>query len=495
MIPSDLGSAFSFDAIPIAVLVFELDGMVVAANPAACRMIGHPAARIVGRPVRALAPSISERWPLMIAQLRTTGESVDQVAYQPPDGPIRYLKLVLSLAPGQSPERIRGFAFDVTVHELAEQAARARAAVEDKQASRQRLESLGQLAGGIAHDFNNLLVGVLAEASAAREDRNLAEATRESLRRIEASARRMAQLTRQLLAYSGRAQFVTAPIAADDLVGELREHLASVVPPGIELAIDLAGSPAVVEADAGLLRQVVLNLATNAAEAARQRIAIETRRVSRDGLPWWQLELSDDGPGIESATLARIFEPFFTTKPGHHGLGLSAVYGIVRRLNGDVEVDSVPGHGARFRIHLPVLADTAAAPRHAVDANLPGKKLTGIRALVADDEPSVRVTVRRLLERRGAVVVMTADGPEAEDQLRDATFDLVVSDVSMPGSSGYDVLAVARALHPNTRVILMSGYTERPPAGAEHEPDAFLEKPFTAKALDVAIDEVLKGNR
>jgi CheY-like chemotaxis protein len=336
---------------------------------------------------------------------------------------------------------------------------------------------------------------VLAEASAAREDRTLGEPAREALRRIEAAARRMAQLTRQLLAYSGRGHFTTVAIEPDELVGELHDQLVRIA--GGQLAISPGAGGVVVEADAGLLRQVVVNLVRNAADAGGKRIAITTRAFQRDGTPFWQLEVSDDGAGIEPTALAHIFEPFFSTKPGHHGLGLSAVHGIVRRLGGDVEVDTHVGQGARFRVHLPVALGAEAVPRAQVaEQSTPVARLVGVRVLVADDEPSVRATVRRLLERRGAIVVVAADGSEAEARLRDESFALVVTDVSMPGCDGYEVLAIARATQPGIGVILMSGYTEKLRGqGGEEEADAFIEKPFTAKTLDLSIDEVLKGKR
>jgi two-component system cell cycle sensor histidine kinase/response regulator CckA len=237
----------------------------------------------------------------------------------------------------------------------------------------------------------------------------------------------------------------------------------------------------------------VINLVANASDAAGRHVQVASRILSRGDATWWQLEVSDDGAGIDAATLARIFEPFFTTKRDRHGLGLSAVHGIVRRLGGDVEVDSKPGQGARFRVRLPIVPGVEPAPRTQADSGAPIRRLAGLRVLVADDEPSVRATVRRLLERRGATVVVAVDGLEAEARLRDERFDLVVLDVVMPGHSGYDVLAVARATQPALPVILMSGYTGRARGeGGEDEPDAFLEKPFTAKALDAAIDGVLR---
>jgi signal transduction histidine kinase len=479
-------SAIAFDSIPIAALVLRLDGTIVAANVAAGRLGGRGIAALVGRAMRDVAPAFFERWDHYVSALRAGQSCTGETTYDGPNGRL-HLEFQLALLEHEGEQFVQAYAMDIS-------AFRAAAESSGQLAAQQRLESLGLVAGGIAHDFNNLLVGVLAEASAAREDSKLSEPTREALRRIEAAARRMAQLTRQLLAYSGRGQVATGPVAVDELVGELREQLQRLVPPEVQLSLVPGAHGAVVEADPGLLRQVVCNLVSNAADAGGTKITVETKIVSRDTGPYWQLQVLDEGEGMDAATVTRIFEPFFSTKPGHHGLGLSAVHGIVRRLAGDIDVESRVHRGSRFRVHLPILLGAEPPRRTSTEAIVPISKLTGVRVLVADDEPSVRATVRRLLERRGAVVVVAADGLEAESRLREEQYQLVVSDVMMPGLTGYDVMITARATQSDARVVLMSGYTEKLRGqGGEDEPDAFIEKPFTAKTLDATIDEVLKG--
>ena len=302
----------------------------------------------------------------------------------------------------------------------------------------------------------------------------------------------MSQLTQQLLAYAGRGTFVTVRLDPDVVLGDMREQLARVVHAPARLEVTPGAGSVVVEADLGLLRQVVMNLVTSASDAAGQRVQVASRVVSHDNAAWWQLEVSDDGTGIEPVALARIFDPGVSTKGGR-GPGLSAAQGSVRGFGGEIEVDSQPGQGARVRLRLPIVPGAApVASRPKPETVAPAPRLAGLRLLVADDEPSVRATVRRLLERRGALVVAVADGLEAEIRLRDERFDLIVLDVTMPGRTGYDVLAFARVVHPGVPVLLMSGYAPQVRGlGAETAPDAFIEKPFTAKVLDAAIDEAL----
>ncbi len=480
-------SFVEFDRIPVIGMLLELDGTVVAANQAMCHLLAKPAEAIVGQKLDAFTRKGSA-----VHTQNQQSALVDELELDGPNG-MCTIEVVMSIIQAEGRDILQLFGIEVTARKLAEQAARARAESEQQTSARQRNDALGIVAGGIAHDFNNLLVGVLAEASAAREDASLSPQMVEALRRIESGARKMSQLTRSMLAYAGRGRVVNARIDPDELLREMHEPLRRLAHERRFTVSPSAGGCAI-DADANLLKQMLGNLVQNAVDAKGTRIEVSSCIVMRQNAAWWQLEVADDGEGIEPGALAHIFEPFYTTRAEQTGLGLSAVQGIVRRLGGDIEVDSRPHQGARFRVRLPVLAGVEAPARKSTTQHdIPVAKLAGLRVLIADDEPSVRTTVRRLLERRGANVELAVDGADAEQKL-DATFGLVVTDVSMPGRTGYDLLATVRRLHPHLPVILMSGFTEHARTGAE-EPDGFLEKPFTARALDALIDEVMRTRR
>jgi signal transduction histidine kinase/CheY-like chemotaxis protein len=462
-------AATGFESLPVAAFLVERTGVVVIANAAATRLVRSD---LVGAALEAVLPELVARWAGLVDTADARGQATALLRHG-----ARVLELVVGMA---SPDLASVIALDITQREVDTRAA--------------ALESLGVVAGGIAHDFNNLLVGVLAEASAARET-PVSAGTQEALRRIEGSARRMAQLARQLLAFAGRSELVKVALAPDAIVGELRDPLVRGVRTGVDLGVELTAANVVVDADAGMLRQIVFNLVANASDADSTRIDVRTA-VDRSS---WLLEVVDDGTGIPAAIAPRIFDPFFTTKPDRHGLGLSVVHGLVRRLGGDVEVESREGQGTLIRVRLPIVAGAARARLVSEPHGVPPLELAGVRVLVADDEPSVRASVRRLLERRGAIVTVATDGLDARARLDgakrapgdDDPFDLVIVDVRMPGYNGYDLLAFARQRLPGVPVVLMSGYTERIRGeGSEEEADAFLEKPFSAKTFDAAIDRV-----
>ena len=483
-----LPSAIAFETLPIAAVVLELDATIASVNAAGCRVLDRAPEAIAGRSAFTFVPALEALWPRLVATVTSSGQLSEELRLDTARG-LRVVQAIATVIAIDGRQCILGFAIDVTARRAASNTA-------EQQAAKHRLESIGLVAGGIAHDFNNLLVGVLAEASAAREDRSLPEPTRDALRRIESGAKRMAQLTRQLLAYAGRGRFVTGLVDPEALLVDLHDQLVRVVPSDAKLVLAPSAGMIAIEADPDLLRQVVVNLVTNAADALAgtgHRVTVASAIAIRAGAPWWQLEVIDDGVGIDAAILEKIFDPFFTTKLERHGLGLSAVQGIVRRLGGDLEVASVIGQGARFRVSLPIVPGAEAPRPRMASVVMPALVLAGVHVLVADDEPSVRATVRRLLERRGATVTAAADGVEAEAALRSERYGLVILDVSMPGRGGYEIVPIVRATQGGCPVVLMSGYTEHAHTPAE-EPDAFLEKPFTAKVLDATIDQVMSGS-
>jgi signal transduction histidine kinase/CheY-like chemotaxis protein len=468
-----------FDGLPVAAGVAELDGTLIAVNRAGTRLFARSTTELLGKKVWQLAPGVEHIWPDIVATLLRDGETRGEITIATPEGP-RDIQYIGALRSYETRTLIVGIAVDLHTP--------IRAANEADQLAKQRVEALGLVAGGIAHDFNNQLVAVLAEASAAREDPTLGDSARDAFRRVEAAANRMAQLTRQLLAYAGRGRIVTEVLDPDQLVSELREQLMRLVRADAQLDVSL-GAGVAVEADRSMLQQVIVNIVANASESLRAegRITITTR--VDDG--WWALDVADTGVGMEPKTIERIFDPFFTTKPAHHGLGLSAVSGIVRRLGGELNVESRPGGGSTFQIRLRAVPAIAVSRTRTASTGPRGARLVGARVLVADDEPSVRMTICRLLERRGATVIAAGDGAEAEARLREGAYTFVLLDVMMPKLTGYQLLPVVRSAQPSARVMLMSGYTEAARGAGGDEPDAFLEKPFTAGGLDHAVDRLL----
>ena len=479
--PGSLASIAHFDTLPVAAWVLDLDGTVVAANAAATRLAGSAH---LGTKVWAFVPDLEARWGEAVPALVNFGAFIAELEVQGPAGSRTvHFQAVLREHDGQ--RQVLVLATDLS-------ALRARSEEDRKRAVAERVESLGLVAGGIAHELNNQLVNVVAEAGNLREDDAVSAEFKDALGRVEVAAKRMARLTRQLLAYAGRGRFVTSLMEPDALLADKRALLESRLPQGAELEVVLEAGSVAVEADSALLRQVMRDLFENAVEAlggGSGKIALRTRIVVESDRRWWQLDLSDEGTGMDPATQARIFDPFFSTKPDRHGLGLSAALGIVRRLGGDIGVESAPGRGTTFRVRLPVAANAAPPRKRASTEHPPLHALAGLKILVADDEPSVRATVQRLLARRAAHAVVAADGAEAEQLLRTQQFDVVLLDVMMPRRTGYELVPVARETQPHAPVILMSGYSEQ--ASNVEPPDAFLEKPFNGQQLEETIHSAL----
>ncbi len=372
----------------------------------------------------------------------------------------------------------------------------------------QKLESLGVLAGGIAHDFNNILTAVLGNASLARHQLPRNSPATPQLQQIEEAARRAAELCAQMLAYAGKGNFVSHRFNLSDLVQETASLLEVSVNKSTRLHLTLAPALPAIFADATQLRQIVMNLVINAAEAIGERpgeIQLSTfmeqvstaqlsRAVQNPSLPgglYVGMEVRDNGNGMPPELIAQIFEPFFTTRFAGRGLGLAAVLGIVRSHHGALFVESGVGKGSTFRLLLPVAeAETPAtdhstlAPVRPAGNSLP--KLKGT-VLVVDDETFVREITGIALGKTGLKVLEAPDGLAAIKLLRAnrTQIDLVLLDLTMPILSGEETLRQIREIDGSKKVILMSGYSENDATKRclKQGAVAFVQKPFEVEHL------------
>jgi two-component system cell cycle sensor histidine kinase/response regulator CckA len=374
----------------------------------------------------------------------------------------------------------------------------------------QKLESLGILAGGIAHDFNNLLVAVLGHADLALTSVSPAISAYRHLEEIQTAARRARELTNQMLAYSGKGRFVVRRLRINDVITEMGQLLQASIPKKVQLRYELT-DPSSVDVDVAQVRQVVMNLVTNAAEAigdACGAITLATRSQHVDeaylrrtgvneALPEGEyvvIEVSDDGCGMDGATCDRVFEPFFTTKFQGRGLGLAAVLGIVRGHGGAIVVYSEPAKGSSFKVLLPAARGEAPAESRPTTAAATAAPLTGT-VLVVDDESVVREAASGMLEHLGFEVVVAADGAAALDLFRrqGERIRLVLLDMTMPRMDGEETFRELRRLAPNARVILASGYNEMDATSrfVGKGLAGFIQKPFTLAELEAKIRESL----
>ncbi len=340
----------------------------------------------------------------------------------------------------------------------------------------QKMEAVGQLAGGVAHDFNNLLTVIRGNAELLLlGGAQLSPEARECLNHVNGAVERAASLTRQLLLFSRKQVMETQPLELSSLVSNLTKMLKRVIREDIRLECQLSADLPCVQADPGMIEQVLMNLVVNARDAmpkgGQLEISTETVRLnappehSGPGGPaqdYVCMSVTDTGVGIPQEHLRRIFEPFFTTKaPGQGtGLGLATVYGIVKQHQGWVEVTSRVGQGTRFRIFLPAAGGAAASRGQAAESGVPGGTET---ILLVEDDYQVRVMTRRVLESLGYNVLEAAGATEAISiwDENSSKIELLLSDIVLPdGMSGRELANHLRHRRSGLRVVLMSGYSQ-----------------------------------
>jgi signal transduction histidine kinase len=389
---------------------------------------------------------------------------------------------------------------------------RERRTLEDQLRHAQKLESLGLLAGGVAHDFNNLLTGILGNASLVLDMMDPQPPVRGMLEDVIRASERAADLTRQLLAYAGKGKFVIEPVDVSMLVKDISELIRTSVPRTVELVLHLDAQLPAVEGDCSQIQQLVMNLILNAVEATGEKIG--TVRVSTrlrdvragDRLSQFhptppapgeyvEIEVTDDGCGMNDEVKGQIFDPFFTTKFTGRGLGLAAALGIVRGHKGSIRVDSVEHQGSTFTVLLPAIA-AVVSPTIERHNELGKRAAAGGVVLIVDDEEVVRRAARTALEHAGYSVFEAADGRDGADlfsRLHDR-LSAVLLDLTMPRMDGHEVWRYIRRLRPDMKVVISSGFEESD--ALKHfaqEPDLhFIQKPYTAGSLAAKIKSVLE---
>lgn len=369
------------------------------------------------------------------------------------------------------PVRAVGTCQDITDRKHAEEE---KSNLEAQLLQSQKMEAVGTLAGGIAHDFNNILHVIMGYGSLVMEKLGTDSPSRENMNQVLIAADRAADLTKKLLVFSRKQAVDVKPVQVNAVILVLEKMLVRIIRENIEFRLELTDKQLIVQADAGQIEQVLINLAANSRDAMKEggRLTIRTDLEEMDeeyvalygyGKPgkYALITVSDTGQGMDAETRKKIFEPFFITKGIGEGtgLGLSISYGIIKQHGGYINVYSEPGHGTAFKIYLP-LSEVAALPDLAAeepDAVKGGNETV----LIAEDDPSLRQLSRILLETYGYTVIIAGDGEEAITKFMDnrGHIGLVMLDVIMPKKSGKEVCVAIKRVNPEMKILFTSGYT------------------------------------
>ena len=497
-----------------AIFMVDPQGVVVSWNAGAERIQGYSAEEIIGKHFSLFYSKDEEstQWMQELSVAATEGRQEVEGWRVRRDGSKFLANEVVSPIRDQSGE-LRGFAKvtrDVTERVTAQ---REKEALEYQLHQVQKLESVGQLAGGVAHDFNNILSVIMNSATFVLDELEEWKLTEDQaivvddVKEIRDAADRAAALTRQLLMFSRRDVIEPVVLNLNDVIKSLTKLMQRAVGENVEIAFDLADVIGTVKADPGQIEQVLLNLVINARDAMEEggTITVSTRDVALEGSHdslmdlragrHVELRVSDTGRGMSPEVVSKAFEPFFTTKPKGQGtgLGLATVYGIVRRTDGRIAIESAEGRGTTFVIQLPVTDEEPDDFGSATGAELPVS--AGETILLVEDEESVRAVARRILENAGYKVLEASNGRDALDIIEawDVPIDLLLSDVMMPGMNGIELAERVGALRPAMHRIFMSAYNEPMSLGVISDGVPLIQKPFDRAQLLTSVRELLAG--
>jgi PAS domain S-box-containing protein len=488
-----------------AIFILDPLGAILEVNRRAEEILGQPRSCLLERSFESLVPAAEPDEERAEVRQLLAGAAVKatNIQFQRSGGVLVAVDLSAAVVEIGSERVILVIAHDVTDRNRLEQQLR----------QAQKMEAVGRLAGGIAHDFNNLLTIITGYGEILLGSLKPDDPVRELISEIKNAGDRATSLTKQLLAFSRQQLIEPRILDLNTVVNDVEKMLRRVIGEDIELVCRREPALGQVRADPGQIVQVLMNMAVNSRDAMPKggKLTIATSNVALDDSfvrlhsevrpgAYVMLSLADTGCGMDRATQTRIFEPFFTTKEFGKGtgLGLATVYGIVKQSNGYIYVQSDPGEGTTFRIYFPV-AETevpaAAAKAHALHDGPAGTETI----LLVEDEKPVREITRKILTMRGYEVLEAAHGVEALQISARAKgpIHLLITDVVMPHMGGRDLAARVSALHPETRVLFMSGYTDDAVFrhGILEADGAFLQKPFTMDAITKKVRAVLDDTR
>ena len=490
-----------FEAAKDGILILDaLTGEILDVNPFLMNLLGYSRPEFLGKRLWEIGPFKDQRNSQESFQVLQENEYIryDDLPLETKDGKQVDVEFVSNAYSSGEKKVIQCNIRDMTERRQLELQLR----------QSQKMEAIGQLAGGVAHDFNNLLTIISGYSEMMADGLGPESPHIGQVKEIQKAADRAAALTRQLLAFGRRQVLAPQVLDLNEVVSNVDKMLRRLIGEDINLVPISGGGLGRVKADAGQIEQIIMNLAVNARDAMPQggKLTIETADVVLDDTyarkhlavtpgPYVMLAVSDTGCGMDEATQARIFEPFFTTKPPGKGtgLGLATVYGIVKQSGGNIWMYSEPGKGTTFKVYLPRVDDMVAEVKlsQAKDGDPRGAETV----LVVEDEETIRSLVRGILEKHGYTVLEANGGVEglAICQQHPHTIHLVLTDVVMPQLSGPELAGKLASLRPETKVLFMSGYTNKAIGqdGLLDKNTAFIEKPFTPQALARKVREVL----
>jgi PAS domain S-box-containing protein len=482
-----------FEEGPLGLALVGKDYRFLKVNSALCQMLGYDEAALVQMSFLDITHPDDARADLELAERLFNCEIPFyriEKRYVKKTGEIIWINLTASIILGPDDKPLYGLAMVEDITEVKR--------TQEEALFRQKLESLGTLAGGIAHDFNNLLGAVQAQADLALEELHAGSTCEPELTAISDVAIRGSEIVRQLMIYAGKEGAAAGLVDLSKTVDEMLSLLKVSVSKRAVIEADLDRDLPAIPASASQIRQIVMNLITNASDALQGGdgvIRVCTKRVTLKGqsgamppgtLPdghYVELEVSDTGQGMSRETQAKVFDPFFTTKYPGRGLGLAVVQGIVRSLSGAIHFTSEPGKGTTFQILLPCAEATVGASdpamSHAGEWTTRSESGT---VLVVEDEAPLRQAVVKMLRKTGFEVMEAADGSSAINLLHadGSKIDVMLLDMTIPGATSHEVIAEAAKAKADLKVILTSAYSQEATAGTVRPPQisSFIRKPF-----------------